>query len=222
MLKPKKKLTKKELKSDPLFEALEEGKELYDKYKNPFYIILGGVFAILFIAWVWNNNIVTTQNEAMLETTKVLNAYANNPNANVISELEMVVSEYGDVAGAELAPYYLGVSKLDSNDIDGAKELFTMVSNTVSDPIIKLAATSKLAECYVRAEQFQDAAATYLKAAKITKGDMQDGLKISAALSYFNANNMSESKSILQDLLDKKISKDNRTNAEYLLGKISQ
>ena len=94
MLKPKKKLTKKELKHDPLLDTLEKGKEFYEENSKQIMTGVVAFLAIIVLAWGWMNSMEATKNEAMLADTKATLAVMGGIDDNVLAELERVVDEY--------------------------------------------------------------------------------------------------------------------------------
>jgi len=97
MLTPKKKLTKKELKHDPLLDTLEKGQQFYEENSKQILTGVVAVAVIIVLAWGWMNNLETTRSEAMLASTKATIAAVTGMDDNVLAELERVVDEYGDL-----------------------------------------------------------------------------------------------------------------------------
>mgnify|MGYP002630712959 CR=1 FL=1 len=219
MLTPKKKLTKKELKHDPLLDTLEKGKEFYEENSKQ---LLSGVLAvvvILLLGWGWMNSKATTKNEAMLANTKAGLAAAQGVNANVIAELERVVAEYGNNVEIAQATYQLGVARLDSGDFVAARELFNTLAKS-SDKQLKLAGRVKLAYINEKEAKYADAATLYDKISLEQDGVISDYAKLQAGYNYFVAGNVDQAKKIVAELLEKKSSGKFLDEVKYLQGKV--
>ncbi len=219
MLTPKKKLTKRELKHDPLLDTLEKGKEYYEDNRNQ---ILGGLLAlavILLLGWGWMNNRASVKNEAMLANTKSTLAAALGMNDNVMAELERVVNDYGNNPAISQATYQLGVGKLEDGDLAGARELFKSLANG-SDKQLKLAGKLKLAYINEREKNFADAAAIYQGIATKEKGLVSDYAKLQAGYAFFAAGNVDQAQKIVTDMLDMKPSGKLLEQVKYLEGKV--
>ncbi|NQV29666.1 MAG: tetratricopeptide repeat protein [Candidatus Marinimicrobia bacterium] len=218
MLTPKKKLTKKELKHDPLLDTLEKGKEFYEDHQKQLLSGILAVVAILLLGWGWMNNRTTVKNEAMLANTKSTLAAALGMNDNVIAELERVVNEYGSNVEISQAKYQLGVAKLEAGDLAGARELFNSLAKG-SDKQLKLAGRLKLAYINEKESNYADAAALYQEISVHEKGVISDYAKLQAGHAFLAAGNVDQAQKITAELLVKKPTGKLLEDVKYLEGK---
>ena len=219
MLTPKKKLTKKELKHDPLLDSLEKGKEFYEANSKQ---IIGGVAAVIVVillGLVWMNNMETTKNEAMLASTRATLAAFGGLDDNVMAELEGVVAEYGSSDNISQATLQLGIARLDADDLEGAKEMFSTLA-AGSDPQLKVAGKLKLAFIYEKEKNYADAAALYNEVSVQSKGLTSEYAKLQAGYAFLAAGNVAQAENLVAELLAKDPSGKFLEQVKYFEGKV--
>ncbi len=219
MLTPKKKLTKKELKHDPLLDTLEKSKEFYEENSKQIMTAVVALIAILLLGWGWTNNMETVKNEAMLANTKATLAAVEGLTDNVVSELERVVNEYGSNDNVALSSFQLGVAKLEADDLAGAQELFSSLASS-SDKQLKVAGTLKLAYISEKEADYGSAAAHYTEAAGMTEGIISDYAKLQAGHAFLAAGNVPQAENVISDLLSENPTGKFLEQIKYLEGKV--
>jgi outer membrane protein assembly factor BamD (BamD/ComL family) len=219
MLKARKKLTKQELKHDPLMDTLEKGKDFIESYKQQIYMAAGAAAILILVGLYWINSVQSTNNEAMLANTKATLAASQGINDAVISELEGVVSEYGSNKNISQSILQLGMAKLSDKDYSGARMEFEKLANS-SDTQTKIAGKLKLAYLAEQEQDFSAAAAQYAAVAKISKGLVSKTAKLQSANAYYLAGNMEKAASIVDELLATEPVGTFKENVEYLQGKV--
>jgi len=196
MLTPKKKLTKKELKHDPLLDSLEKGKEYYEQNQKQIITALVVVLVIILLGWGWLNNRQSTNNEAMLANTKATLAAVNGMNDNVQTELERVVEEYGNNDNIAQSKYQLGVAKMQAGDLAGARELFSGLTNS-SDELVKISGKLKLALLAEKESNYGDAAALYRQVSQLKAGLVSKYATLQAGYAFLAAGNIEQATDIV-------------------------
>jgi len=219
MLAPKKKLTKKELKHDPLLDSLEKGKEFYEENSKQIMSGVVAVVVIIVLAWGWMNNLETTKNEAMLASTKATIAAIDGVDDNVLAELESVVDEYGTSSAVSQTTYQLGVARLNAGDLSGARDLFTPMANS-SDKQLKIAGKLKLAFISEKEANYVDAAALYSEVGALEAGVVSDYAMLQAGYAYIADGNVSPADKIVKDLMEEKPTGKFLEQVKYLEGKV--
>ncbi|NQV15233.1 tetratricopeptide repeat protein [bacterium] len=219
MLTPKKKLTKKELKRDPLLDSLEKGKEFYEKYSNQIVSAIGALVVILLLGWGWMNSRETTNNEAMLANTKATIAAAAGLDENVVAELEKIVDEYGSNSNVTQSLFQLGIAKINDGDYDGAKELFTRLASN-SDELTKRAGKLKLAYINEKQSNYVEAASRYMEVAALDAGIVSKYAKLQAGYAFLNAEQHQDAELIVSDLLAENPTGKFKEYVKYLEGKV--
>jgi len=219
MLTPKKKLTKKELKHDPLLDTIEKGKEFYEENSKQ---IMSGVIALLVIAvlaWGWMNNRETTRNEAMLANTKATLAALGGFNDNVLAELERVVNEYGHNKVISQTAYQLGIARLEAGDLPGARELFSPLAKS-QDKQTKIAGKLKLAYISEKEADYAKAIALYSEVGAMGDNVVSDYATLQAGYVEVSAGNKAQAQKIVTKLLAQKPTGKFLEQVKYLEGKV--
>jgi len=219
MLTPKKKLTKKELKHDPLLDTLEKGQEFYEENSKQIITVAVSIVVVLILAWGWMNNLETTKSEAMLASTKATIAALGGMDENVLAELERVVNQYGDNNAVSQATYQLGVARLKESDISGARELFTTLANS-SDKQMQIAGKLKLAYIFEKEANNGDAAELYDQVGALKAGVVSEYAKLQAGYAYMADGNLIKADKIVKELLDEKPAGKFLEQVKYLEGKV--
>jgi predicted negative regulator of RcsB-dependent stress response len=217
MLTPKKKLTKKELKHDPLLDTLEKGKEFYEENSKQIMTGAIAVVAVIILGWGWMNNQAATRNEAMLANTKATLAAVGGVDDNVLAELER--DQYGDNSVISQATYQLGVARLDADDLSGARDLFTVLANS-SDKQLKVAGKLKLAFINEKEANYGDAASLYSEVGAMGAGIVSEYATLQAGYAYVSAGNVVQAENIVAELLSEKPTGKFLEQVKYLEGKV--
>ena len=199
MLTPKKKLTKKELKHDPLLDTLEKGKEFYEENSKQIVGAIVGVVVILLLGWGWMNNMETERNEAMLADTKATLAAAMGMDDNVMAELESVVAEYGNNEIISRSAIQLGIARIDSGDFAGAREVFSDLAQS-SDKQMQIAGKLKLAYLNEKESLYSEAAVMYEEVAMLNAGMVSDIAQLQAGYAYLSAGDLAQATKISDEL----------------------
>ena len=219
MLKPKKKLTKKELKHDPLLDTLEKGKAFYEENSKQIMTGVVAFLAIIVLVWGWMNSMEATKNEAMLADTKATLAVMGGIDDNVLAELERVVDEYSGKSVIAQSTYQLGVARLKADDLSGAKDLFTTLANG-SDKQLSIAGKLKLAFIDEKEANYEDAASIYSEIGAMGEGVVSEYASLQAGYAYVSAGNVAQAESIVADLLKEKPTGKFLEQVKYLEGKV--
>jgi TolA-binding protein len=176
MLKPKKKITKKEIKEDKLVTTYFEATTWYETNKKIVNGVLVGVVALAIVIVAYMNNVNSNNQKANTELGKVMPYYdqgkfdvaiGGNLQEN-IRGLQSIVDDYSNTKAGELAKFYLANAYFSQNDLDKALKYFLDVS--VKDEMITASAIAGAGACYEAKKDYDKAASAYEKAAfKSTK-----------------------------------------------------
>jgi tetratricopeptide (TPR) repeat protein len=170
MLKPKKKITKKELKEDKLVTTYFKATNyLYEKKKLLFGAI-GGLVAIVLIGLIIYSNRKAANEEANTAFANILAAYDQGvfqvaidgvPNRN-LKGFKQIVEEYGSTPVGELAKFYLANSYFALKDYDSALKYFEEYGG--SNDLVAASCLAGVAAVYETKSQYKDAAEYFEKA----------------------------------------------------------
>lgn len=220
MLQPRKKLTKKEMRRDPLLETIENGRLFYDQNKRNINTGAIVLIVLILLGWGWQNNRESTRNEALLASTKAVAAYMNGNQAGAQDALQAVSDQYKAKDGTALSVYFLGVAKLDSNLYDAATIQFNKLVQNADSPILKAAGLLKLAYLKEIQDDFAGAAILYEKASKIGEYASKNEALIAAGYNYRRAGKPDDAKRVVKAVDDKKLTADLLDSFRYLQGLI--
>jgi tetratricopeptide (TPR) repeat protein len=176
MLKPKKKITKKEIKQDGLITAYAQVTSFY--YENKKYIsyAITGLVVIVIAVFIYINNRRANNEKAASEIGKIFSLYdaaANNPaqyKAAIdgipergVMGLKSIVSNYGGTESGELARFYLASAYFGLRQYDEALKQFDDFSG--GDKFLQASALAGVGACYEAKGEYANASSSFEKAA---------------------------------------------------------
>jgi len=178
MLKPKKKIGKKELKQDALVTTYATVTMFYEKYKKPIGIALtvAVVTALATIAYVRNK--ATDDQNASAQLSLIM-PYFDSENYTValdgipennVRGLRAIAGDFGGTETGNHAQLYLGSALLNLELYDDALKAFEDVSP--SGPILTSAREAGMASCFESRRDYRMAAEHFEKAA--SAGDVEN------------------------------------------------
>ncbi len=195
MLKPKRKLSKRELKEDPILTTIGQAKTFYEQYKK--YISYGiTALALLIIATVvYFNNRRANNEKAATELGKIYAIYdaglndktqftlaINGQPERGIMGLKTIVDNYGGTTSGEMARFYLANAYYNTGQFDEALKQFEKFSS--DDKLLKASAAAGAASCAEAkkdmpraAQKFEEAASIAGAAASVTPEYLNDAAR---------------------------------------------
>jgi tetratricopeptide (TPR) repeat protein len=196
MLKPKKKISKKEIKEDRLVTTYFEATTWYQNNKKIVNGALTGIVILAIVVVAYLNNVNANNLKATTELGEILNYYdqgnfdvaINGDLQQNVRGLQSIVDDYGSTKAGELATFYLANSYFAKAEYDKALQYYRDVN--VSDELVATSALAGAAACYEAKGDHEKAAATYEKAAFNSAKDVNvaDNM-FRAAQNYMNAGN---------------------------------
>ncbi len=171
MLKPKKKITKKEIKEDRLVTTYYEATTWYENNKKIVNGVLTGIVILAIVIVAYLNNVNSNNQKAIAELGKITSYYDQGKydlaiNGNLqenVRGLQSIVDDYGSTKAGELAGFYLANSYFELGNYDKALKCYLDVD--VKDEMISASAIAGAAACYEAKGEYEKAASTYEKAA---------------------------------------------------------
>ncbi len=196
MLKPKKKITKKEIKEDRLVTTYFEATTWYQNNKKIVNGVLTGVVILAIVVVAYVNNVNSSNQKAIAELGKILSYYDQGKydlaiNGNLqdnVRGLQSIVNDYGSSKAGELACFYLANSYFGLGNYDKALKYYLDVD--VNDDMVNASAIAGAAACYEAKGDYQKAASTFEKAAFKSAKDVNASENLfHAAQNYLQAGN---------------------------------
>ncbi len=171
MLRPKKKISKRELKEDALITTYAKATTWYEHNKKNISIGLVSVAALVIIAVVYINNRNANNEKAGTQLGEIFQYYDNNqfllaidgvPERNIVG-LRSIVDNYGSTKAGELARFYLANCYYQLGRYDEALKQFEDFS--AGEPLLVTSRLAGIGACYEAKSEYADAASSFEKAA---------------------------------------------------------
>lgn len=192
MLTPKKKISRREIKQDPLIGAYERTQVYYYENKKMIGYAITGLIALVVLILVYTNNRRANEEKAAAELGKVFSLYdaaASNPSQyklaiegqpeRGIMGLKAIVDNYGSTASGGLARFYLATAYYNLGQFNDALKYFDDFS-TGSD-LLTAARYAGMGGCYEARGEYAKAASEYDKASSTAPDPAQIADYLNAA-----------------------------------------
>ena len=222
MLKPKKKITKKEIKRDPFLETIDQAQAHLEENRSR-YLQIGILLLVLLLGYnVISDNNLKRDVDASSALGDALLTLDFNDKTTAQFQLETVIKEYDNTLSASLAEYYLGKMSYDATNLEEANRY--LKSYLVSNPkgFLAPSASILLADIATSNGNLLDAI-TFLDKS-INNSNSKKDLKLlklrKAEVELLNGQK-SKAKDIVEKLLlDEDLSIWNKQIAQEIMGKV--
>ena len=122
MLKPKRKISKQDIKKDPFLEFINTGQKWLQDNKKIIYQVVFGVIALIAVVYFVSNNRISSGTAGETLLGKALLSQDMGDVENAKFQLQTLVDDYdGTKAGIE-GKYYLGKMTFDDGEFESATE----------------------------------------------------------------------------------------------------
>ena len=222
MLRPKKKITKREIKRDPFLETVDQAQAHIEKNRSKYLQMGIGIVALLIGFNVISNNSNIRKSEASSSLGDALLTLDLSDPTTAKFQLETVINEYKNTTSSSLAEYYLGKMSYDDNDIVNAEKYLSSYLNNNPKGFLAPSASIILADIFVGKKDFERGFVLLNNCIKNTKSikDLRQ-LKIRKAEYHLNNGQKSEAKLIIERLLlEEDLSTLNKQVSQEIMGKI--
>ena len=136
MLKPKRKISKKEIKRDPFLESIFSIKTHFTDKKQRYTRIILAVLAVFIIGSFYLKSQDTNRESAENILSKAMVFLALNDEDNAMIHLQEVIDEFGSTVAGRNASFYLGRIYLDKGEYDLALPYFEKYASKGRNPIL--------------------------------------------------------------------------------------
>jgi tetratricopeptide (TPR) repeat protein len=223
MLKPKKKLTRKEIKKDPVLEKVASTYGFVQEKQTLLTRIGIGLVVGIFLIIIWNNNQKKNEEESRFLFSKALISWQADDVDDAQLQFESLAEEFSGTKNGILASYYLGVIAFNSGEMETAKSFLNDFVRKSDIDILLPNAYRILADICLKNEEIDNAFSHFTKAIKYSQGEnelLQH--KLNLATYYFSQHKIDDAKTLVSSILESKnISSNLKTKAEELSGKLS-
>lgn len=174
MLKPKKKLTRKEIKRDPFLESIVAFRENIKSNKKLYTRVSIGLMALVILISLYSRNQRTIDSAANFTFAKAMVYTDIGDNDNAILHLQIVIDESGKSEAGITAKYYLGRIYFDQGNYLMAGPLLEQFVKKTSNPILKGPACQALAYVYKKQDDLDSAIQLQEKAIQFANSDEEE------------------------------------------------
>ena len=221
MLKPRKKITKKEIKKDPVLERVAITYEYFQK-KQKLLTRLGiGTVVCVFLLFIWNNHQEKTKKDSSSLMTKALVAWETGDIDNAQLHFESLADEFNGTQNGISALYWLGVIDYDSEEKESAKSYLVQFIKKSNIELLPNA-YNLLANISLEENEFDDAHSYFKKSIKYgSVNNTTELYKLNLAEFYLDQDKKDEAEQIIISVLDSKdLSSAIKNKAEELAGRM--
>ncbi len=219
MLKPKKKVTKRELKQDKfVLFTLKAKNYIEDNARLLARVGIGLLILIVLVSFY-----VRSKRSASVEASALLGeaqlAYNLGDSKRAESVLKKLIDEYEGVTPAGQGCFMLAKMYWEKDDFTNAKIYFKKyIDDYAEDDILTAAALSGYADCLVKENKIAEAAQYYEKAGHVNQDDpMTPSYLYSAAWAYMEAGQPKKAEKLAEEIIKNFEKSEYKKRAEVLL-----
>ena len=129
MLKPRRKIIKKELKKDPYIDFLSRTKNNVDENKILYTRLMLGTVVIIVALLFFRNNLQNSKDAGAESLGKALVTLASGDLDNATLQFEFIADEYDNNEAGILAKYYLARTHFNDKDYLAAYSYLNQIAN---------------------------------------------------------------------------------------------
>jgi len=205
MLRPKRKITKREIRHDPLLETLYSVQKYFEKYKKRIFQLGGSLLGIVIILLISSSWRASSRSVASELLAKSVSSYNNGDYATAVDELDLLIAEYPNTPSGREALFYMGHAYIHLENTTAAKQMLEEYQNKGKNRFFLCATLESLATIAESEDRFKDAAELFQEASRIADysfTSQQDS--INAAANWMKAKEYNKAEKILEALQSKK------------------
>ncbi|OQX87313.1 hypothetical protein B6D60_04155 [candidate division KSB1 bacterium 4484_87] len=223
MLKPHKKITKRQIKEDPLVTYYFKTLDFIREHQQKIYIGAIAVLALLFMVIMFSKSKRSAELNASEALTKANYELSQSRTQEAIDILLNMVDNYSGTKSAAKGVYLLGKAYFEKGDYEKAQMYFKRYIDDYSDdPILVNGAYSGLGASLEQQNKFLEAAEIYEKGAKkFEKNFLAPRLLMKAGRCYQRANKIAKAKACYQIVIEKYAESKFKNDAELYLAKLN-
>ena len=219
MLRPNKKITRKEIQRDPLLESVDRAQAHLEDNRSLYLKIGIGLIAVLLFFNFRSDQNAKHSTEASATLGKALVTLDQGDKSSAKFQLETVFNEFEGTSSALTACYYLGKMEYELDNISGAERyLSTFIKKNSKDPLAPSAAIM-LSDIFMGSDNVDDALKMVNKALKNSNKYDTRSLEIAKVKILLAQNKKGEAKEIIERLLNENdLSTDHKQSVQEMQG----
>ncbi len=219
MLKPQKKMSKKELKEDKFVKTMMETRAYIEENSKNVTIISAVILVVIVSALVYNYFHTQTLEKSSTLLGEAQVEYQNMSLAKAERLLVRLMDEYSGSNDAAQGRFLLGNIYYQQNKTELAKEQYEEFIDSYSgSDILTASGYAGYAACLEREKNYANAAEYYIKARNSNRDFIEAANYLYlAALNYIQAGEYDNARNSLQELLDNYENSERKNDAESKL-----
>ena len=205
MLKPKRKISKQEIKKDPFLEFINDGQHWLQDNKKIIYQVVFGVIAVIAVIYFMNNNrnISGTAGEALLGKALLSQDIGDVENAKF--QLQTLVDDYNGTKAGIAGKYYLGKMFYDDGEIESASKYLGEYVKKGDNAILITTAYKLLSEISLKNKNSEEAEKHLQKGTKFAENTVyHQEMSLLLANQLFENGKTDKAKKIVNNILKQK------------------
>lgn len=161
MLKPKKRLTRRQIKEDKLVTYYFKVNDWVNRHALQVIAGVAVVVVVLLAGTLWSQKQRRAEGEASVQLAKARIAYDQGDYQQAIELLEDLVSRHPSTRSGTVGLYYLANAYFNVGDYDSAQRNFEAYKRKGKDAMLKAAAEAGIAACLEQKGEYLEAARIY-------------------------------------------------------------
>jgi TolA-binding protein len=222
MLKPYKKISKRELKEDKFVTLTIQVKEYLEK--NGKMLMYAGLAVVVIIFLV--SFFIRSKKQANVTANELLGkasfSFSQGNESGGETQLKELIQNYDGVTAAGQGCYLLAKYYWQKDDFTNAKIYFKQyLDDYAEDPLLSSGAHAGFADCLYQEGNLEEAARHYENAARVDKNlPMAPSYLFSAAKCFIELNDLTKAKGLAAEIIENYEDSEYKSRAEYLLNVI--
>jgi tetratricopeptide (TPR) repeat protein len=222
MLKPRKKITKKELKEDKFVIYTIKAKEYVENNARRIMWMAITVLAVILVFSYFSRSKRTANLEASALFSEASLAMSQGNIQQGETQIKQLIENYQGVEAAGQGCFFLAKYYWQESDFENAKIYFSLyLDDSTDDPLFTAASYAGYADCMSSNGNITEAAQNYEQAARASKESPQTPAYLySAARAYMEAGDLTKALKLASEIVDRFEDKQIKTDAEILVNMI--
>ena len=224
MLKPKRKITIKEIKQDPLLETIYKGKQFFEDNRKLIFRIGGGVLIVAVAVLLIRSSRSGASTEADGILASAMSHYQAGNNIEAVTDLDQLIDQYSSTKSGETALYYLAQVQMNTGNDAEVREYAESYARNGSSPSLRTGAYQMLGELDEKEGDYSGAAENYELAAEIAVTEISSRRNmLRAADCYLKSGDLDKADSLInkvgpeENTLDQLQGEISRIKSKYLV-----
>ena len=223
MLKPKKKITRKEIQRDSFLETVDTAQAHFENNKTLYTQIITGLLVLVAGFMFLSNKNKMHVMEGNIALGNALIAIDQTDLSNAKFQLETVYNDYSDTKPSFQAGYFLGKIYFDEGNFELAKKHITNFSDNSNNEMLLVSSAKMLSDIEIQNKNFKSAISIIKDSRKkVNLASQKNSLDLDEARLLIHSGLVDDAREKLNSILElKNIPNNQKQIAEQLLGQIS-